>query len=233
MAASSERLEKLDTIPGVWRGLNGRIAREQKNISSKIKELDDAFPGGGWPLGALTEILSRRTGLGELRLLMPALAEISRSGGWIAWIAPPHIPYAPALAAAGIRLSRMLVIRPQRTRDVLWSVEQALRSGSCKAVLGWLESGDERTLRRLQLAAAEGGSWGVIFRPERFARLPSPAALRLVIDRDVPGHTIASLIKCRGGRPVPDIHLDNTISSGPGAWAMHDPRVSFYRIYGL
>ena len=59
----------------------------------------------------------------------------------------------------------MLVIRPRAGLDMLWAMEQALRSGACGAVLGWTGAADDQALRRLKLAAEEG----------RSHRLPVPA----------------------------------------------------------
>jgi len=152
-------------------------------------------------------------------LLLPALARLGREDGWISWVAPPQLPYAPALAAAGIRLSRMLVIRPRRTPDLLWSAEQALRYGKRSAVLAWLETCRERDLRRLQLAAAEGGSLGVILRSQRHAAMHSPAALRVSVRREVrdghQGTLVVDILKCRGGRPVNGLQLPDNTLSGP------------------
>lgn len=218
MAGCSDLPAKLDTLPGVWRGGALRALSPHKNISTGYKELDEVLPGGGWSLGSLTEILSRRTGCGELTLMLPALAHLGRQNRWVSWIAPPYIPYAPALAAAGIRLSRMLVIRPRRAGDLLWSAEQALRHGNGSAVLFWLDTCNEHALRRLQLAAAEGGSWGVLFRSDRHAVTPSPAALRLTVDHSHgckgSSSVVVDIIKCRGGRPVNRLQLPNVNVSG-------------------
>jgi len=54
---------------------------------------------------------------------------------WLVWIAPPHEPYAPALAQQGIELTRLLVVRPAGATEALWAAEQALGSGVCAAVL--------------------------------------------------------------------------------------------------
>ena len=45
--------------------------------------------------------------IGELQLVIPALAALSRER-WILWLSPPYIPYAPALAASGSRESPLL-----------------------------------------------------------------------------------------------------------------------------
>ncbi|NIR62179.1 MAG: SOS cell division inhibitor SulA, partial [Gammaproteobacteria bacterium] len=113
--------------PGIWRGRPRDIA--PRGEPSGYEDLDALLPGGGWPTGALTEILVAQEGIGELRLVMPALARLSCSGRWVAWVAPPHIPYAPALSGHGVDLGRMLLIHPRRPEDALWTVEQALRAG--------------------------------------------------------------------------------------------------------
>jgi len=187
----------LDTLrqhPALWGG-----QKERETLSTAFPALDDLLPGGGWPLGALTEILLPREGVGELRLIMPALARLSREGRWLAWVAPPHLPYAPALAAWEVRLSRVLLVQAPVASDRLWAAEQALRSGACGAVLTWLQECEDRALRRLQLAAERGSCWGILFRPLRFADRPSPAALRLQMGAE-PGGLAVQILKGRGGR---------------------------------
>jgi cell division inhibitor SulA/protein ImuA len=159
-------------------------------------------------MGALTEVLLDHYGIGELRLLMPALAALSQRSaaddpisGWITWIAPPFVPYAPALANYGVDLSRVLLVHPSAdSKDCLWATEQALRSGSCVAALAWIERADDTSLRRLQLAAEEGGCWGIIFRPADTVCQSSPAALRLKLSVGIQGVDI-QVLKCRGGYP--------------------------------
>ena len=143
--------------------------------------LDALLPGGGWPRGALVELMLQEEGIGELSLVLPALAALSREERWIALIAPPHIPYAPALAAAGLELSRLLVVRTANTADTLWAMEEALRSGACAAVLAWPAAISERAQRRLQLAAEEGGEYGDLVHPrppggQRLLCHPAPGA---------------------------------------------------------
>ena len=189
----------LDTLldrADIWRGDHSSHA-VQKAMPTGFASLDEKLPGGGWPVGALTEILLPQEGIGELRLVMPALAQLSHEKRWVAWIAPPHIPYAPALAAYGIDLSRTLIVRPRATTDGFWAVEQALRSGTCAAVLAWPAGGDWQTLRRLQLAAEAGQSWGVLFRDERTAMHSSPAAARLYLE-PLPGGIEVHVLKRRG-----------------------------------
>lgn len=189
-------LENLLQRAAIWRG--GKVSSGKVGIPTGFNELDALFPGGGWPRGALTEFLTPGEGVGALSLVMPALARLSQEKRWIAWVAPPYIPYAPALATAGVDLSHVLMIRPRAASDGLWAVEQTLRSGTCAAVLAWPVAGDDRMLRRLQLAAEAGQSWGLLFRPERMALQSSPAALRLRVTRESQG-VVVNVLKRRGG----------------------------------
>lgn len=182
--------------PGVWRG--AELAPVDNVLPTGFAELDAHLPGGGWPRGALTEILLAREGIGELRLLLPALVHISQGNNWLAWVAPPHVPYAPALSASGIQLKRLLVTRPRTAADAWWAAEQSMRSGACGAVLAWLDMADERRMRRLQLGAETGQTWGVLFRPASAASTRSPAALRLWLDARG-SDIVVRILKRRGG----------------------------------
>ena len=203
----SSSLDKLLANPRVWRGRDQ--TGQQAGLASGYPELDRHLPGGGWPRESLTEILTEHYGIGELRLLMPALARLSTETspqdftepGWIAWVAPPFQPYPPALQQCGIDLSRMLIVRPGDASEILWSAEQALSSGTCAAVLLWPSMLDDQASRRLQLAAEKGRSWAIAFRPLAARRQPSAAALRLELHPGDKGSRV-HIFKSRGGRPA-------------------------------
>jgi protein ImuA len=203
MAGTSLSFSALLGRPDIWRGdsLN-RAGGSCSVVPSGFPELDAGLPGGGWPTGALTEILPAHEGIGELRLLGPALA--SRRGLRLAWIAPPHLPYAPALAAAGIDIARLVIVRTLSRRDTLWAVEQALASNACGAVLAWIQGAKYAELRRLQLAAEGGRAPAFLFRPPEAAGEFSPAALRIALGT-ANGGLAVSVFKRRGvslARPI-------------------------------
>ena len=216
--------------PGIWRG--DRLAQMGvETLLTGYAELDEQLPGGGWPRGALTEILLEREGIGELRFLLPALARISAKSEWQAWVAPPHVPYAPALSIAGVNLKQLLIAKPQSATDAWWTAEQALRSGACSAVLAWLSMPDERRMRRLQLGAESGGAWGVLFRSASAAQERSTAALRLRLEATSNGLAV-HILKRRGGhvsKPVMvNLHQTNGIRlarpSAPSLSVVQSPR---------
>ena len=182
-------------------------------LKTGFDALDRLLPSGGWPRSGLTEIVYTATGIGLLRLLLPALASLSRAGGWLIWVAPPCLPYPPILREHGVDLTRMLIVElpeeaSSRTEQALWACEQALRFAGCAAALLWLERGTYRQLRRLQVAAESGATWGIVFRPERFAEQASPAPCRVKIEprQSVSESTTTAnvlqvtLLKARGGQ---------------------------------
>lgn len=182
----------------VWRG--GALAQPAaRAVPSGFAVLDRELPGGGWPSGALSEILCMSQGIGELQLVLPALAALSRAGGRIAWLAPPHLPYAPALAAAGLRLELLTVVRAPGRRDALWAAEQVLRAGACRALLAWLPRASYAELRRLALAAEAGTAIAALFRPPQAAQESSPAPLRLALE-PCGGELAVHILKRRGAR---------------------------------
>jgi hypothetical protein len=179
---------------------NGGWNRELKPaLPSGFAELDTNLPGGGWPGGAITELISDAVGIGELGLLIPALCALACAGRYIAWVAPPYLPYAPALTQRGLHPERMLLIQTQTLQQSLWATEQALRCPAIGAVLSWPAYIVDKNVRRLQLAAEAAGTVGFLYRPPAAARESSPAALRLRLHAASDG-VIVEIHKSRGGR---------------------------------
>jgi protein ImuA len=196
--AAQGRLEDILQRHPVWRG--GPLACGAPAVPSGFAELDRELPGGGWPVGALSEILCRREGIGELQLVLPALAALSWAGKRIVWLAPPHLPYAPALAAAGVDLAHLALVRAPGRRDALWAAEQVLRAGSCHALLAWFPGARYEELRRLAVAAEGSRAWVALFRPPEAAHSSSPAPLRLSLESA--GDALCVQILKRRGAPA-------------------------------
>jgi protein ImuA len=146
--------------------------------------LDAQLPGGGWPVGAMTEVLQSSGVHCEWRLLLPALARCGQ--GPVVLVGAPLLPFAPALAAQGLGAQRLLWIAAQAPTQLLWATEQALRCAEVDAVLLWLPpscANAVRTdqLRRLQMAAAEHTKLLFVMRPAQVQSEASPAVLRLQV----------------------------------------------------
>jgi cell division inhibitor SulA/protein ImuA len=191
-------LEHLLQHPALWRG---RSLARVETFPSGFPALDAALPGGGWPRSGLVEVLVPRHGIGELSLWLPLITACSTrpEGRWCAFITPPHQLFAPAFAAAGVDLSRLLIVH---ARPGLWALEQALRSSACDLAFCWLEQVRARDLRRLVLATEQGATPAIVFRPEAAGRESSPASLRIAV-APLPGGIRVQLVKSRGGSQAP------------------------------
>ena len=206
----------LDTLlhnAAIWRG-SERASTGPAGIASGFDAFDEVL--GGWPPGALVELIAQREGIGEVSILLPALARLSKDERWIALINPPYIPYAPALFHAGVDLAKLVVIRATGSADTLWSMEQALRSGTCSAVLGWPAVMTEQAIRRLQLATETGGALGVYFTQPRATPRTSPVPYRLRIDGSIDSVRV-EVLKRRGGGLTAPLRL------GPAYKSWHKP----------
>lgn len=194
----------------LWRGRDQYYVRD--TIPTGHKALDNSLPSGGWNLGTLTELLIADDGIGEFSLLLPALRKITTNNQWAALINPPYVPYAPALATAGLNLEHLLVINTEDDTDTLWSAEQLLRSGTFQVVIFWInntrKASNSNSFRRLQLAAEHAGAWAVAYRNIADAKQHSSAALRICLQAvcfsDSPSDPTENglqldLIKVRGG----------------------------------
>jgi len=80
--------------------------------------LDAQLPGGGWPVGALCEILQPQSGQYEWRLLLPTLRGLSQR---VVLVGAPYEPFGPGLAAQGLKLEQLIWVRADTLADQLWA----------------------------------------------------------------------------------------------------------------
>lgn len=196
-------LETLLQRSDIWRAKAG-VTAAQPTLPSGLPALDHAL-GGGWPVGALVELLLEQTGIGELRLLLGETGEATRLARpqRQVWIDPPLPPYAPALRQHGIGLDDLLIVRPGDRAQWLWACVQALRAARELVVMCW--PGRHRLryadLRQLQVTAAEHGSLGFVLHDltqgRRVLQHSTPAPLRLQLSPG-PAALEIDILKQRG-----------------------------------
>ena len=248
-----------DLHPSLWRASQiGGAA--QRTTASGFDALDAQLPGGGWPHGTLTELLLAQAGVGELRLLAPALAALapgladaargglatgggsrglttgggqrgvasghrsraasSDDGRCVMQFDPPAGLSAWALLQCGLASRHWLVVQARAgqgaaphgsprganrlgpllaSADLLWALEQALKSGHVGAILAWLPlTLRADALRRLQIAAQATDGPVFVFRDARARSQPSPAPLRLLLQPAGVDGLSLRLLKRRG-----------------------------------
>ena len=220
--ADPERLH-----PDLWRAHQfGRTAHAVRPTGFGV--LDGQLPGGGWPCGVLTELLLAQPGVGEMRLLAPVMAGSWQAGSptppnctSVMLFGPPAVPCAQALQQMGVDVGHLIVVHGREgargasmrhlltPADLLWALEQALRSGQVGVILAWLpERLAAESLRRLQLAAQAHEGPAFMLRGIGERCKPSPAPLRLALHPGRgPDEIAVQVLKRRGPAGGPALHL--------------------------
>ena len=156
-------LDALQGLPDVWRA-DALAHGASAVVATGSSVLDAQLPGGGWPVGAIVEILQAQNSLYgsphgspqdglhgglhgghcEWRLLLPALNHLTHlsrltlaSSATLALVGAPHAPFCPGLAGQGLDTRRLLCINATTSASRLWATEQALRCADVAAVLAW------------------------------------------------------------------------------------------------
>ena len=158
-----------------------RPCPEGKVIATGIEPLDGLLPAGGWERGTLIEWLADNEGCGAGTLAVISLRPLLSDGGTLVVIDVERDFYPPAAARLGIDLERMIVVRPETSKEALWAAEQSLSCRGVTALLCWFDALDDRAFRRLQLAAERGGGVGMLIRPATVRSQPTWADVRLLV----------------------------------------------------
>jgi len=186
--------------PDLWLGHQlGRTSAQ--TVASGFARLDAELPDGGWPRGALSELLLAHPGVGEMRLLAPALVATQRDGRLVMLFDPPAALAAAALATLGFAVDELLVVvtRSGLGRDGLWALEQALKSGHVGAIVAWLPQRlRAERLRRLQLAAHRHDGVAFVLREAAAAARPTAAPLRVALHAGGADRVELRILKRRG-----------------------------------
>lgn len=112
--------------------------------------------------------------------------------------------YGPGLAPYGLDWRRLVLVRAADEREVLWAVEESLRSPAVTCAVAELSRVDLVTSRRLQLAAESGRGAGILLRTGVLDPTPNAALTRWRAE-PLPGADGLAwrliLWRCRGGAP--------------------------------
>ncbi|MCV2886142.1 translesion DNA synthesis-associated protein ImuA [Aestuariibacter sp. AA17] len=160
----------------------------------------------GLPQHGLVDMITP-IGIGELRLIFPALQERqTQQGRLFVLIAPPMHIGSEALLEFGFCLSQILIIQPKEPIDALWSAEQCLKSGCCHTVLLWHDNLEIHHVKRLLLAAEQGRSLHILLRSPSASRLSLPVPIALQLHPDEQGIQV-DITKRKGGYPTKGIQV--------------------------
>ncbi len=177
---------------------------EESRVSAGCAAIDQLLPERGLQRGWLTEWLGVEGG-GAGTLALIAAREACLEGGALVILDRQQNFYPPAAAALGIDLSALLVLRPQNLQDELWALDQVLRCPGVAAVWAPLETVDDRTFRRWQLAAEESGVLGLLIRPALWRGRPSWSEVQFCVEPRPTGslQALSARLPRTQGEPTP------------------------------
>ena len=168
----------------------------------------DAALGGGLPTGCLQEVIggegTAAAGfcaflLGRLVAHEGAAREASPKAILWGWIGEGDL-YPPGLASFGLDPAQAILLSAPNSAELLWAMEEGLRSPALAGVAMEAHRLDLVASRRLQLAAATGGVTGFLLTRGQPSAV-SAAALRWRISGLQDGRWRVVLERRRGGRP--------------------------------
>ncbi|RYH70855.1 MAG: translesion DNA synthesis-associated protein ImuA [Alcaligenaceae bacterium] len=181
----------------VWRGTD--FGHKQVSVrGSGWAELDAELPGGGWPCGDVTEVLTAQPSILEWRLIGPALRLIVADGGQVIVVGPPRQPHLPGLLHEGLDERRLIWIQADLPAERLWVTEQLIKSNAAGAMVAWLPQARQEQLRRLQVCAQSCEGLVFLCRPEAARRESSAAPLRLKASVGIDWELRLEIFKRRG-----------------------------------
>lgn len=183
-----------------------------------LPELDEALPDGGLPRGAVVEVVvlggaALATSTALLACKSAQREAVARGGEapFCAFVDPSGTLHGPGVAASGVDLERLLVVRPSLealSRTAVRLVESQAFSVVVVDVAGVpgatvdLSLGNwPRVVRRLALAAQESATTVLLVTGGEARRpLPLPVAMRLELARSESDRLTVRVAKDRRGR---------------------------------
>lgn len=194
--------------------------------------IKEAFPYASFPLGAIHEFLSGgpEDAAATSGFVAGIVASLMRNNGVCIWISSSRMIFPPALAALGIQPHKVIFADLQKKRDILWTMEEALRCEGLAAVVGEIPEISFAASRRLQLAVERSRVTGFLLRQNshnisttacisRWKITPLPSGA----DDDLPGVSFprwnVQLLKARNGKP--------------GSWQVMWMNEGFQHVYHL
>jgi protein ImuA len=185
----------------------------ETNISIPI--INHSFPNALFPLGVNHEFIctTKETQTASTGFIAGILAALLQKDGAVVWISSSHIIFPPALAAFGIDPAKIIFIHLRNQKQILWTIEEALKCRGLTAVVGELATIDLTVSRRLQLAAEQSRVTGFLLSNNNRQLNTTACVCRWQISSiksqtevDIPGlgHPAwqVDLLKVRNGKPA-------------------------------
>ena len=145
-------------------------------IDIELGAMKDAFPNGSFPLGAVHEFLmtGQVSSSATSGFIIGLLSGLMRNGGIAIWISSSRTLFPPALKNFGVSPDQFIFIDIQKEKDLIYTMEEALKCSALTAVVGEMREISFTASRRLQLAVEKSQVTGFVLRNN--SRLPNTTA---------------------------------------------------------
>ncbi|HEX3008799.1 MAG TPA: hypothetical protein VHO90_14420 [Bacteroidales bacterium] len=190
------------------------IGADSRRLDFGLGTMEDAFPGGVFPMGVVHEFVSPTDGCAVAAngFISGLLSTHMIKGGTCMWISSGRKLFPPALKFFGIEPHHVIFIDVRRSKDILWVMEQGLKCNSLAAVVAELSDVSFAESRRLQLAVENSKVTGFLHRQlsrtENILACVSRWKIRPLPSEPVDGlpgvgfpRWEVELVKIRNGRP--------------------------------
>lgn len=211
MQNKSEILVRLQNDILAMQGLRPSYSPAQTDFG--LGRIVQSFPNAVFPFSALHEFTcNRKEECASTSAFVTGLLSSSLSkGGVTLWASTKLHIFPPALKAFGINPDQIIFIELKREKEVIWTIEEALKCGTLTTVVGEIGELDFTESRRLQLAIEKSGVGCFLLRhkPRNFTTASTSRwnvqPLSSQTENNLPGLNYprwqVNLLKVRNGKP--------------------------------
>jgi len=178
-----------------------------------------SLPNESFPLGAIHEFHARsdEDSTACAGFVSALMNHIMGESGTALWISPsPRNIYPPALRSFGVDPERIIFTDVKREVDALWIMNEALKCGALKVVVGEMKNLPFVASRKLQLSVEEGQSTALIIR--KLNKSNTTASVSRWNATSLPGEQIDNLPGL--GYPTWKVDLLKIRNGHPGSWSV-------------
>ncbi len=216
MKLTSNKIERLRQLRQEVMALEGSLPREAQrgNTALELGPMQAAFPRHVFPLAANHEFVSTTASEAAATqgFITSLLGMLLRKGGFCLWIGNRRRVFPPGMRLFGLDPDRVVFVDLSSEKEVLWTLEQALKCDALAAVVGELRELSFADSQRLQLAVERSRVTGFLHRHQprslhatacttRWKVAPLPSQ----VEEGMPGVGFPTwrveLLKVRNGRP--------------------------------
>lgn len=218
MKATLEKKLKVEELRKMILAAEGfSIASGSDDLIKNVGPMEQAFPTGTFPLGAIHEFISNdvEQAAAATGFISCLIGQLMQQKGPCLWVSIGNRLFPPSLGRFGIAPHRIIFINLKLEKDALWVIEEALKCSSLAAVVGEIRDLDLTASRRLQLAVEQSRVTGFLhrYRPRRSQNLACVSRWQVRPICTQLGGGLPGI-----GQPTWLVELQKIRNGRPGAW---------------